>query len=224
MRRSGRRSETGVVAPARESALATVEIRDLTAAETDAAARVLGGGMRDNPLHVRAFGPRPERRELALTRMFEALLRLYLSKGAVLGAFSAGNLVGVCGMVQPNRCQPTAGEKLQLLPALVSGGGLGATARVLRWVAGWARHDPRQAHWHLGPVGVERRLQGKGIGSALLQAFCDRIDATRSVAYLETDKQENVRFYQRFGFCVSAQDLVLGVPSWFMFRAAGQDP
>jgi ribosomal protein S18 acetylase RimI-like enzyme len=174
--------------------------------------------MRDNPLHVRAFGPIPDRRERALSRMFEALLRLYLSKGAILGAVSAGKLVGVCGMVQPNRCQPTAGEKLRLLPAVVGASGLAAGARVFRWAAAWARHDPRQPHWHLGPVGVERHLQGQGIGSALLRAFCDRIDSRGSSAYLETDKLENVRFYQRFGFRITTEDLVLGVPNWFMTR------
>jgi GNAT superfamily N-acetyltransferase len=197
-----------------------VEIRDVPPAETDAAARVLGRGMRDNPMHVRVFGPLPDQRELALTRMFEALLRLYVAKGAILGAVSTGNLVGVCAMVQPHRCQPTAGEKLRLLPAVVGGSGAAATARVLRWVRGWARHDPKQAHWHLGPVGVERHFQGQGIGSALLRVFCDRVDSLQSLSYLETDKPDNVRFYQRFGFSLSAQDSVLGVQSWFMARPA----
>jgi len=200
--------------------LPLVEIRDLTIAETGAAAGVLGRGMRDNPIHVRAFGPRPDRREGALTQMFEGLLRLDVSKGAILGAFSAGTLVGVCAMVEPHRCQPTLLEKLQVLPAVLGGSGLAGTARVLRWVAGWARHDPAEAHWHLGPVGVERHLQGQGIGSALLQVFCDRVDALRALAYLETDKPENVRFYERSGFRVRGQESVLGVPSWFMARPA----
>ena len=47
-------------------------------------------GMRDNPLHHAAFGPRPERREAALRRLFEAVLSQYETKGAVLGAFSSG--------------------------------------------------------------------------------------------------------------------------------------
>jgi GNAT superfamily N-acetyltransferase len=204
--------------------VATVEIRDLTMAETAAAGRVLGRGMRDNPMHLRVFGPSPDQREFALTRLFETLLSLYIAKGAILGAFSADDLVGVCAMVQPKRCQPTPQEKLQLLPAVVRGSGLGGTARVFRWATRWARHDPKQAHWHLGPVGVERYLQGKGVGSALLQVFCDRIDSLQALAYLETDKRENVRFYERFGFRLSAEDRVLGVPSWFMVRPAVSRP
>ena len=37
-------------------------------------------------------------------------------------------------------------------------------------------------------------------------------------AYLETDKRENVRLYQRFGFTVVESAEVLGIPNWFMSR------
>src|SRR5436305_12028289 len=91
---------------------AMIEIRDLNAGETDAAAAVLGRGMRDNPLHVQTFGPDPEQRERALTRVFQGVLRQYVPTGAVLGAFAPGALVGGCAMVQPGRCQPSGGERL----------------------------------------------------------------------------------------------------------------
>jgi predicted N-acetyltransferase YhbS len=72
----------------------------------------------------------------------------------------------------------------------------------------------------LGPVAVDAHLQGKGIGSTLMQAFCERMDALGEDAYLETDKQINVRFYERFGFEVAGVEEVLGVPNWFMTRRA----
>jgi ribosomal protein S18 acetylase RimI-like enzyme len=202
-----------------------VEVRELAPAETSCAAGVLARGMRDNPLHVQAFGPDPEAREQTLTRMFQGVLPLYGPKGLVLGAFTSATpgetpetLVGVCGMVRPGRCQPAPGERLRLLPGLVSGSGTGGTARLLSWTGAWSRLDPPEPHWHLGPVGVERHLQGRGIGSALLRAFLARIAGERSVAYLETDKRENVRFYERFGFTVRVEAPVLGVPNWFMIR------
>lgn len=204
-----------------------VEVRELAPAETSFAAGVLARGMRDNPLHVQAFGPDPEVREQTLTRMFQGVLPHYEPKGLILGAFVRGaaatpgtpeTLVGVCGMVRPGRCQPGPGERLRLLPGLVSGSGVGGTARLLSWTGAWSRLDPPEPHWHLGPVGVERHLQGRGIGSALLHAFLERIAGDRSAAYLETDKQENVRFYERFGFTVRIEAPVLGVPNWFMIR------
>ena len=178
--------------------------------------------MKDNPLHVRVFGANPDRREAALIRMFEALLRQYMSKGEILGAFSSSTLIGVCGMVQPGSCQPTGAEKLRLLPAIVAGSSLGGTVRVLRWNVAWSGQDPKEAHWHLGPVAIERHLQGKGVGSELLREFCSRMDASDSMAYLEIDKRENVPFYERFGFQVTAEQQVLGVPNWFMVRSVGR--
>ncbi len=140
-------------------------------------------------------------------------------KVAVLGAFSSGELVGVSGTVPPRRCQLSTGEKLKVLPVLLGGSGVRSTLRVIRWVGDWSRCDPKRAHWHLGPVGVERHLQGQGIGSALLGVFCRRLDETRFVAYLETDKRENVAFYERFGFEVVGEHKVLGVQNWFMLRS-----
>ena len=65
---------------------------------------------------------------------------------------------------------------------------------------------------------ISAHLQGMGIGSALLREFCAKMDASGETAYLETDKPENVRFYERFGFEVIGEEYVLGVPNWFMTR------
>jgi ribosomal protein S18 acetylase RimI-like enzyme len=198
-----------------------VDVRPLMQSETDAAAAVLGRGMRDNPIHERAFGADPGRREAALTRLFGAVLGGHAERGTILGAFSSGTLVGVCSMVPPGGCQLSGMDKLRMIPTLVGAGGLGAALRTLRWAGAWERHDPKAPHWHLGPVGVERALQGKGIGGALLRAFCGRMNEDRAMAYLETDKPENVGIYQRFGFRTVAEDQVLGIPNWFMVRNAG---
>jgi ribosomal protein S18 acetylase RimI-like enzyme len=195
-----------------------VDLRDLTPAEAAAAALVLGRGMRDNPLHVAAFGPDPERREAALARMFLPLLERQMGIGAVLGAFSSGQIVGVCGMVPPGRCGLAWTEKLTLLPVILQGGGLSGAWNVFRWAADWSRSDSPSHHFHLGPVGVERDLQGQGIGSALLVEFCRRVDAARASAYLETDKGENVPFYHRHGFRVVDEHPVLRRKNWFMVR------
>ena len=105
-----------------------------------------------------------------------------------------------------------------MFPALLAGGGFGSTARLLNVVSSWAAHDPKEPHWHLGPVGIDRDWQGKGVGSALLRELFARMDAGHAMAYLETDKRENVGFYERFGFHVTAEDQVLGLRNWFMAR------
>jgi hypothetical protein len=64
---------------------------------------------------------------------------------------------------------------------------------------GLGRRNPRAPHCHFGPVAVDAHLQGHAIGGQILAAFAGRTDAARQAAYLETDKPENVCFYQRFG-------------------------
>jgi GNAT superfamily N-acetyltransferase len=67
-------------------------------------------------------------------------------------------------------------------------------------------------------VAVDPPLQGHGIGGQLMREYCRRLDAAAEVSYLETDKRENVAFYERHGYAVIDQADVIGVPNWFMIR------
>jgi ribosomal protein S18 acetylase RimI-like enzyme len=201
--------------------VSSVILRELPRAELGEAARLVGRGMRDNPSDVRIFRmPDAERRSQAMARFFMPVLHGLFRRGLILGAFRDNGLVGVCGMARPGLCQPTPLEKLRVLPSVVSGNPVWTSLRVLTYVREWARHDPSEPHWHLGPVAVEPVLQGQGIGSAMLGDFSTRMDDGCALSYLETDKSENVLFYQRFGFTVVAEAEVLGVPNWFMSRPA----
>jgi GNAT superfamily N-acetyltransferase len=193
-------------------------VRAVAPAELDEAARALARGMRDNPLDVRAFGGNAAERTAILTRFFRSVLRGIQARGRVVVAVRDGRLVGVCCSTPPDRCQPTALEKVGVLPAVLSAG-LVAPFRVLSWTGEWARHDPRDRHWHLGPVGVDPDVQGRGIGGAMLADACARADEAGEAMYLETDKAENLPFYERARFAVRARIQVLGVPNWLMWRA-----
>ena len=105
-----------------------------------------------------------------------------------------------------------------MIPAVVFGNPIRAPLRVMRWIGEWSRRDPAEPHWHLGPVAVDSHLRGKGIGGAMLAQFCRRMDDCGSLSYLETDKSANVGFYHKFGFVITAEAKVLGVPNWFMSR------
>lgn len=200
----------------------TVTVREVRPGDLDGAAVTLGRAMRDNPLHLRAYGDDADLRERLITKMFVRSLPRRLAAGAViLGAFASdetGGPLGVAAFVGPGRCQPTTAARLRGVPALVRASGVRRAWRVLDWTREWSRRDPDAPHWHLGPVGVDRDLQGRGIGTALLEAFEMRMDELGATAYLETDRPENVPFYERFGFQVVTDGLVLGVPNWFMIR------
>ena len=84
----------------------------------------------------------------------------------------------------------------------------------------WAKSDPKEPHWHLDPLGVTPDLQGKGVGSQMMEHYCSQIDKSGMAAYHETDRPENVRFYERFGYEVIGEETILDFPNWYMWRPA----
>lgn len=195
-----------------------LEVRDLDAAELSAAVAVLARGMRDNPVHVQAYGDDPNRRRRLHGALMRGVLGVFDHRDLICATLD-GRLVGVAAATEPGACQPTTMQRLRLLPT-VAGMGPRTSLRVLAWTSAWARRDPSWPHVHFGPFAVDDGFQGQGIGSAIMSEFCRRLDQTRAASYLETDKSRNVDFYQRFGFEVTRQQPVLGVPTWYMARSS----
>jgi ribosomal protein S18 acetylase RimI-like enzyme len=193
-----------------------VDVGRITQDEMTSAAGVLGRGMRDNPLHVAAFGDDAGHRVEALTEMFSGVVP---TQPEPLRAAEGGRVVGVCGFGPPPECMIHRLGDLTAEQFPPLSGDAGEQARLVEWFQIWGRRDPDEPHFHLGPVAADAGKQGQGIGSAMMQAFCDRVDQDRTLAYLETDKRENVRFYEKFGFETVGEAPVIGVVNWFMRRA-----
>jgi ribosomal protein S18 acetylase RimI-like enzyme len=196
-----------------------LEVGPLAPSDVEEAAGVLSRGMRDNPMHVAAFGDDPGIRQTRLRTLMSAAFRVRDLSHAIVARDEDGATVGVCGMMPPGGCRPDFGQQLSLLPTLLRLGPRTA-GRVSRWLGAWGKRDPETRHWHLGPLAVDKHLQGMGVGGRLMQVFCAQMDAARDDAYLETDKEINVRFYERFGFEVIGEENVLGVNNYFMYRRA----
>jgi ribosomal protein S18 acetylase RimI-like enzyme len=198
------------------SETAITEVRNLRGEEVPDAVGLLARGMRDNPLHVAAYGDDPDRRLRCHARLMRAFFSGFPAQQPIC-AVREGVLVGLAGVAPPGTCQPGAVQRLRMLPAFAALGPRTAV-RVGEWISVWARRDPDEPHVHLGPLAVDAHLQGKGIGSLIMEEHCRRLDNAGETGYLETDKAVNIRFYQRFGFVVIGEELVLGVPNWFMRR------
>lgn len=178
------------------------------------AAQMLARAFVANPLHEAAFGPDQLPKN-------EAFFRTGLSvmKGAKHVAVDGARVVGFIHWVQAPACQFSPAEKVRMLPAMVGGLGVRSSWRVSRWLTAWSAHDPREAHLHLGPIGVDPDAQGRSVGRLLMDRYCQDLDTRARAGYLETDRPENVAFYRRFGFEVVTEAPVLGVPNFFMRRA-----
>ena len=196
--------------------IAGLQVGDLAERDHEAAAWVLARGMRDNPMHVAAYGPDPARREAVHYRIVKAVFRL-ARHNQPIGVWRDGTLVACTGALSDGGCRPDFAQTVRVIPTIV-GVGPRTAGRIGRWVSDWRRRDPDEPHVHLGPLAVDRDLQGQGIGSVMLAEHCRRLDAAGALGYLETDKPENVRFYSKQGYEVVAEAPVIGVHCWFMRR------
>lgn len=99
---------------------------------------------------------------------------------------------------------------IKTLPFLMHGGlrlilhsGLGIVGRLVSYES-FAMKLKRQYtgnyDWYLYNLSVSSVSQGKGIASKLLRPMLELIDSERTVAYLETNKQQNVGLYEHYGF------------------------
>lgn len=225
--------ETDTLSPV--TRLDDIELSTLAPEEIPLAAGVAARGMRDNPNSVALFGNDPVRRVRALEPMFQLVLLSLQRPGLV--ARRNGAIVGIATLAPPDRCffRQTmdrnktiriAGKSLRfaipsvpgqlLLPLLALGPG--ALSRISALGEAGMRHDPRERHQHVELVVVEAALQGMGIGGRMMEELCRHMDQIPDIAHLETDKEENVRFYERFGFEVTGEARVLGVRNWYMHR------
>ncbi len=64
------------------------------------------------------------------------------------------------------------------------------------------KKHPSEPHMYLALLGVDPSAQGNGIGRLLLQPRLDYCDENGLPVYLETQKPDNLPFYERFGFKV----------------------
>lgn len=83
-----------------------------------------------------------------------------------------------------------------------------------------AQHRPQVPHWNLATMGTHPDWQRQGLGSAVLAPVLARCDTDAVPAYTETSTTENVAFYRRQGFDVTAEVAMPegGPPVWTMWR------
>ena len=192
-----------------------IHIEALTRERAPQACRVLAHAFVTNPLNAAAFGPSQLARNEAFFRVGLAAM-----KGTKLVATDGSQILGLIHWVHSPACQLSGWEQLLMAPAMVKGVGLGPALRVASWQSRWSKHDPSRPHVHLGPLGVSPEAQGQHIGHRLMEHYCEALDRNGDAGYLETDRPENVNYYRRFGFEVTDEVMVLGIPNYLMWRQA----
>ena len=140
------------------------------------------------------------KRAHGLLRFFHDLLAL---KAIPLGEVWMAPSGGAVTVWLPPGGPPSSGglsEQLRLLLVFLRLCGVPRLLRGQAMAEAMERHHPYAPHYHLAFIAVAPRLQGLGLGSALLEATLARIDETGSAAYLQNSNPRNTRLYERAGF------------------------
>ena len=171
--------------------------------------KVLSLAMLNNPLHVAVFQGNGETERMIIERMF---LELFHNRPGIV--FVAKERDKIIGVMRMNSCvgKKVTAESKKLKDEQDTDNRQGD------WLNEWAKRDPKEQHWHLGPIGVLPSHRRLGVGSQLMERFCTEVDNCSAKAYLETDLDENVRFYEKFGFEVISESDIFQVINRYMVR------
>jgi GNAT superfamily N-acetyltransferase len=149
-----------------------------------------------------------------------AMMRDAQRHGQVWTAGDDTQVIGSASWLPPGSLPRSRTRELRIYAActraLITGRNRRTGIRLLDLVE---KSHPVEPHWYLAVLGVDPRHQGRGLGRALIQPVLDRCDREIVPAYLETQKPENLPFYERFGFRVTDEISVPGSPPvWLMWR------
>ena len=185
-----------------------------------AAGAMLARAFHDDPL-MRYTIPDPDERARLLPAMYESMIRFGMLAGEVHA--TADTPEGVAIWMPPNAKwtrENMEASGMHEIPTLI---GDGAYQRY-REVVGreWQvrlREVPGPG-WYLFILGVEPRVQRRGLGGGLMHPILERADTEQLVCYLETENERNVAFYLKQGFdlVVSEEAGASGVRFWTFRR------
>lgn len=201
--------------------MSTIEINIVDAKDTERITEIFSSSFENYPLMQFCFGDKYKQSMKYLTKLIcdEASLVEHL----LLGAFLEGKLQGIAFLTLPETSQkeedvenkPTPSE--EEFAAFI---GEEALTRMEGYLNLKKANKPQSPHFYINTLGVDPQSQGKGIGSALLShihKMSKENNQSTGVA-LDTQTQQNVDYYQRFGYCLSSVVELETVQNWFMFR------
>ena len=143
---------------------------------------------------------------------------------AVVARDESGDIVGVALWVEPGHWPPPLSVQLAQMPSSLRA--LFRHPHTLRLAGTYLRTilkvHPKELNWYLPLLAVDPSVQGQGAGTMLMKEGVARMESDGVGGYLETQKEENHAFYNRFGFELrdALQPVLDGPPYYTMWRPA----
>ena len=114
----------------------------------------------------------------------------------------AGTLVGACVWQRPGTYPLPAGRQIRELAGAIRAMALrpGRALPGLRYASAMEKHRMTGDHWYLALLVTDPMAWRRGVGTSLLEPSLAANDEDGLPCYLETQKEDNLAFYRRFGF------------------------
>ncbi|MFV0317451.1 MAG: GNAT family N-acetyltransferase [Microthrixaceae bacterium] len=175
-----------------------------------------GAAFEDDPVARWVLGDR-RLNDARVGVLYEALAEGHIDDG-----LSSITSDGRCAAIwaAPGRYRVPTRRFLRHLPPMLRALGPGGLRRVIS-MAEVEKLHPREPHYYLAILGTHPDRQGRGYGLAAMAPILERADAEGVGCYLESSKEQNVPWYRRAGFEVTAtHDLgkSSGPRLWLMWR------
>jgi GNAT superfamily N-acetyltransferase len=202
--------------------LVSSQVRVLSPGDAKNAGSVLATAFLTNPAMVWGL-PKDSKRLSQLTWLMTTITRLgcRFNESYAIGA----PIQAVAVWLPPNQTDPSLIDLLRVGfargPFAMGLRDFGALFKVLALFDRMHKEAEPLPHFYLNAVGVEPSRQRQGLGSLVIQPVLTRADAAGLRCYLETDKREDVAFYEKHGFRVRAEFRLPpdGPVGWTMSRA-----
>jgi len=183
------------------------------ASDADAAllSRLFAAAFTADPVFNWIARPGP-RRPQVLEQFFFWLLK---TRAIPFGEVWMSDDGSVCAAWLPPGAPASPGgfmEQLRLFPLFVRLCGFPRLGRGSAMAEAMEKNHPHEKHYYLAFIAVAPRLQGMGLGGAMLETNLRRIDDAGAAAYLENSNPRNTRLYQRHGFAPGKIISPLGAP------------
>jgi ribosomal protein S18 acetylase RimI-like enzyme len=190
-----------------------MDVQKIAEADRDAATATLVTAFAADPV-ARWTTPRPE----TYLAMFPLAVAHMAGEAFVAGgAFATGDMRAVALWLPPG-----AEPDMEALGQAFAEAGIAPPEEAPEFFARQGAAHPHEPHWYLPFIGVDPAAQGRGLGSALLEAGLAEVDTAGLPAYLESTNPRNVPLYERFGFRVVGEIQVGASPVMHpMWRPAG---
>lgn len=195
---------------------------ELTPLDFDRAAELLAAAFFDNPLHIYLF-PNPANRLKAIRWMVRSNLNINLNSQNIGQSFA---------LVEPNQppgkrqimamafWNPPNSDDVSLLSMVKEGlltmplrFGWGSLSRLLEVMEEISAAKKQALNdtpaWYLNNMVVAPELRGTGVGTKILDEQLKQVvEPSGFPAILVTQRETNVRFYQRLGFTVASESII----------------